>query len=152
MVGDEVWRQVALVEAHALDEVHLHAEGGSFFDSDDAVFADLVDGLGYGLADVGVGRRNCRDLSDLLLGVDLGGHVVDRANRSIDCNLDALLQRHWVGASGHVAQALANYRPRKHGGGGGSVAGNVVGLLCDLFDELGTDALVGVFELDLFGD
>ena len=54
-VGDEVGRDVALVEAHALDEVHLHAEGLRLLDGDDAVLADLVDGLGDHLADLGVG-------------------------------------------------------------------------------------------------
>jgi len=32
------------------------------------------------------------------------------------------------------------------------VAGNIVGLLGDLFDQLGADLLVWVFELDLLGD
>ena len=45
-VGDEVRREVALVELHALDELELHAEGVGLFDGDDAVLADLVDGVG----------------------------------------------------------------------------------------------------------
>jgi hypothetical protein len=66
---DEVRRDVALVEAHALDEVHLHAEGLALLDGDDAVLADLVDGVGDHLADLGVGRGDRGDLGDLLLGV-----------------------------------------------------------------------------------
>ena len=72
-VGDEVRRDVALVEAHALDEVHLHAEGLALLDGDDAVLADLVDGLGDHLADLGVGRGDAGDLGDLVLRVDLDG-------------------------------------------------------------------------------
>ena len=74
-VGDEVGRDVALVEAHALDEVHLHAEGLRLLDGDDAVLADLVDGLGDDLADLGVGRGDAGDLGDLALVVDLDGHA-----------------------------------------------------------------------------
>ena len=55
-VGHHVRRQVALVEAHALDEVHLHAEGLAFLDGDDAVLADLVDGGRDHLADLRIGR------------------------------------------------------------------------------------------------
>ena len=66
--------------------------------------------------------------------------------------LDALLQAHRVGAGGHVAQALVDHRPRQHGGRGGAVTGDVVGLLGDFLDQLGADLLVGVLELDLLGD
>ena len=40
----------------------------------------------------------------------------------------------------------------EHGGGGGAVTGDVVGLLGDLLDERRADLLVGVLELDLLGD
>src|SRR4029453_8107835 len=40
----------------------------------------------------------------------------------------------------------------EHGGGGGAVTGDVVGLLGDLLDQLGPDLLVRVLVLDLFGD
>ena len=72
-VGDEVRGDVALVEAHALDEVHLHAEGLGLLDGDDAVLAHLVDGLGDHLADLGVGGRDGGDLGDLVLGLGLLG-------------------------------------------------------------------------------
>ena len=70
----------------------------------------------------------------------------------LDGLLDAALEGHRVGAGGHVAQALADQRLGEHGRGGGAVAGDVVRLLGDLLDELGTDLLVGVLELDLLGD
>ena len=55
-VGHEVGRDVALVEAHALGELEVDAEGVRLLDGDDAVLADLVDGLGDDLADLLVGR------------------------------------------------------------------------------------------------
>ena len=51
-----------------------------------------------------------------------------------------------------LLQAVADHRPGEHGGGGGAVTGDVVGLLGDLLDELGADLLVGVLEVDLLGD
>ena len=66
-VGDEVRRDVALVEPHPLDELELHAEGVRLLDRDHAVLADLVDGLGDLLADLGVGGGDGADVGDLLL-------------------------------------------------------------------------------------
>ena len=70
----------------------------------------------------------------------------------LDGGLDAPLERHRVGAGGHVAQALVDHGPRQHGGGRGAVTGDVVGLLGDFLDQLGADLLVGVLEVDLLGD
>src|SRR5690606_2787040 len=57
-VGDEVGRQVAAVELHALDDVDGGFGGLGFFDGDDAFVADLGHGLGDQVADfsVAVGR------------------------------------------------------------------------------------------------
>ena len=70
----------------------------------------------------------------------------------LDGLLDAALQAERVGAGGDVAQALAHQRLGQHGGGGGAVAGDVVGLLGDFLDQLGADLLVRVLQLDLLGD
>jgi hypothetical protein len=72
-----------------------------------------------------------------------------RSTTASTAALDAALERHRVGAGGHVAQALADHRLGEHGGGGGAVAGDVVGLLGDLLDELGALVLERVLELDL---
>ena len=66
--------------------------------------------------------------------------------------LDAPLEAHRAGAGGHVAQALADERLGQHGGGGGAVAGDVVGLGGDLLHQLGAHVLERVVELDLTGD
>ena len=76
----------------------------------------------------------------------------ERRDGGLDAGLDALLQRHRVGAGGHVAQALVDHGPGQHGGGGGAVTGDVVGLLGDLLDQLGADALERVLEVDVLGD
>ena len=66
-VGHEVRGDVALVELHALGELELDADGVGLLDRDDAVLADLVEGLGDQLADRGVaaGDRGDRAISSL---------------------------------------------------------------------------------------
>ena len=61
-------------------------------------------------------------------------------------------RRDRVGAGRDVAQALADQRLGQDGRGGRAVTGDVVRLLGDLLDELRTDLLVRVVELDLLGD
>ena len=77
---------------------------------------------------------------------------LERLHRRLDRGLDAPLQRHRVGPGGHVAQTLVDHGPGQHGGGGGAVTGDVVGLLGDLLDQLGADLLARVLEVDLLGD
>ena len=151
-VGDEVRRDVALVEAHALDELELHAEGLRLLDGDDAVLADLVHRLGDEVADLGVGRGVGGDVRDLVLRVDLTRLLADPLDGRFDGRLDALAQRHRVRAGGEVLQALTHHRPREDGRRRRAVTGDVVGLLRDLLDELGADLLLRVLELDLLGD
>jgi hypothetical protein len=151
-VGHEVGRDVALVEAHALGELQLQPEGVALLDGDDAFLADLVHGLGDQLADGRVGRGDRGGGRDLLLGLDLLGGLQQLRGDGLDGLLDAALERHRVRARGHVAQALADQRLGEHGGGGGAVTRDVVGLLRDFLDELGPDLLPRVLELDLLGD
>ena len=72
-VGDEVRREVALVELHALGELELDAAVVGLLDGDDAVLADLVERLGDELADAWCPARRSGDLGDLVLAVDLAG-------------------------------------------------------------------------------
>src|SRR4051794_10251057 len=152
-VGHEVRRDVALVEAHALGELELEAEGVALLDGDDAFLADLVHGLGDDLADAEVATsRHRRYRGDLLLGLDVLGHATQLLADGLDGLLDAALERHRVGTGGHVAQTLAHHRLGQHGRGRRTVTGDVVGLLCYFLDELGADLLVRVFELDFLGN
>src|SRR5690606_14143585 len=151
-VGDEVGRDVALVEAHTLGELQLQAEGVGLLDGDDALVADLVHRLGDHLADLGVGSGDGGRLRDLLLGLDLAGHLLQSVTHGLDRDLDPALEGHRVGTGRDVAQALLDHGLGQDGRGGGAVTGDVVGLLRDLLDQLGADLLVGVLELDLLGD
>ena len=152
-VGDEVRRDVALVEAHALGQLEVEPEGVGLLDGDDAFLADLVHRLRDGVTDGGVAAgRDRRGGRDLLAGLDVLGHAEQLLGDSLDGLLDAALERHRVRAGGHVAQALADHGLGEDGGRRRAVTGDVVGLLGDLLDELGPDLLVGVLQLDLLGD
>src|SRR6266542_1862338 len=111
--------------------------------------ADL---LGDGAADLGVLRGDGGDGGDLLLGLEVTGVVADVLGDRLDGPLDAALEPQRVGAGGHVAEPLVHQRLRQHGGGGGAVTGDVVGLGRDFLGELGPEVLVVVLELDLLGD
>src|SRR5699024_6128870 len=88
----------------------------------------------------------------LLTGLDLGRALEQLVGDSVDGLLDTGLQGDRVGTGHHVAQALADQRLSEHGGSGGAVTSDVIGLLGDLLDELGTNLLVGLLEFDLLGD
>ncbi len=66
-IGNEVRREVALVELHSLCEIELDSEGVAFFDSDDSVFADLVDGIGDDSTNCCIGSRDGCDAGDIAL-------------------------------------------------------------------------------------
>ena len=152
-VGDEVGVDVALVEAHALGELELGAERLRLLDGDDAFLADLVDRLGDQRADRrGRRRRSMRWRRSAPWTRPPWRSASSSVGDGLDGLLDALLERDGVGAGRDVAQAFADERLSQHGGGGGAVTGDVVGLLGDLLDELRADLLVRVVELDLLGD
>ena len=64
----------------------------------------------------------------------------------------ALLHDDGVGARGEVLQTLAHHGLREQGGGGGAVAGDVVGLGGDLTHQLRAHVLKRIVQLDLLGD
>src|SRR4051794_38613654 len=152
-VGDEVGRDVAAVELHALDDVELGLERLGFLDGDDTLVADLLHGVGEELADllVAVGRDGA-DLGDLVVRGDLLGVLDEVRNDGFDREVDTALQVHRVHAGGNRLGAFAHDRLGQHGGGSGAVAGRVSGLRSDFAHHLRAHVLELVLELDLLGD
>ena len=74
------------------------------------------------------------------------------AGDRINGGLDAALEAHRVGAGGNVLEALTHDRLGEQRGGGGSIAGHIVGGGGDLFHQLGALVLKDVLDLDLTGD
>ena len=152
-VGDEVRREVAAVELHALDGLELELERLRFLDRDDALVADLLHRLGDLVADhlLAIGGDRA-DLRDLLGGLDLLGAALEVGDGLDDGQVDAALEVHRVHAGGNRLGAFADDRLGEHGRRGGAVAGDVVGLRGDFAHHLGAHVLELVLELDLLGD
>ena len=66
-------------------------------------------------------------------------------------SVHSALQPHRVHAGGDGLEAFLDHRVREHGGGGGTVAGDVVCLGRDFLEELGAHVFIGVFEFDFLG-
>jgi hypothetical protein len=152
-VGDEVGREIALVELHALDDLERGLDGLGLLDRDGAVLADLVHGVGDDVADrvVPVGGDG-GDLADFLAVETFLEILGELGDGGLDGLVDAALQEDRVRAGGDVLQALAEDALGEHGGGRGAVAGGVGGLGGDFLHHLGAHVLVGIGQLDLLGD
>ena len=151
-VVDEVGRQVATVELHALDHVQLVAQRLAVLDGDDAFLANLLHGVGDDLADlfIAVGRDGA-DLSDFLAGGGGLGLFFQLLDQGGDGLVDATLQVHRVHAGGHVLHALTDDGLGQHGGGGGAVTGVVAGARSHFLDQLGAHVGLLVLQLDFLG-
>src|SRR6185437_4930177 len=152
-IGDEVRREIAAVELHALDDVELGLEALRLLDRDDALIADLLRRLRDHLADLAVAiRGDDAHLGDLVIGSDLARALLHVGDHRLDSKVDAALQVHRVHAGGDGLRALADDRLRQHGRRGRAVTGEVAGLHGDFLDHLGAHVLELVGKLDLLGD
>ena len=152
VVRDEVRRDIALVELHALDGVDGDIESLGILDGDDAVLAHDVHGVGDLVADLGVTSGDGADGSDLLLGLDRLGEVLHLGHGGVDGLVDTATDGQRVGAGGDVLETVVHNGLGQQRGGGGAVTHGVVGLGGDLLDQLGAHVLDVVLELDLLGD
>ena len=145
-------RDVALVELHTLDGFEFETHRVALFNRDDAVFADLVDGIGDDLTNGRVSGRDRCHSGDRVLVLDVLCLTLDRVDGGGDGCFDAAFETHRVGASGDVAQPFTDESLRQDGCGGRAVTSDIVGLGGDFLDQLRTHVFHGVFQLDLFGD
>ena len=152
-VGDEIGREIAAVELHALDDVELGLEALGLFDRDDALVADLLHRLGDHLADrrVAVGGDRA-DLRDLVGVGDLAAVLLEVGDDRLDGEVDAALDVHRVGAGGDRLGAFLDDGVGEHRRGGGAVARGVALLGGDFAHHLRAHVLELVGKLDLLGD
>ena len=151
-VGDEVRRDVALVELHALGELELGAECVGLLDGDDAVLADLVERLGDQFADRAVARRDRGHVGHVLGRVDSSRGLDQRGDtastalsmprlRSIGLAPAATARRPSCTRAWAITVAVVVPSP----------ATSLV-LVATSLSELGAEVLEGVVELHLTGD
>ena len=152
-IVDEVRRDVAAVELHALDQIQLVLEALAVLDGDHAFLADLVHRVGDGLADRLVGvRRDGANLGDLLAGRARLADLLELRDHRYHRLVDAALQVHRIHAGGDVLHAFLHDRLREHGRGRRAVTGDVGCLGRDFLDHLRAHILEPVLELDFLGD
>ena len=150
--GDEVRREIALVELHTLDDVESRLERLGLFDRDRAVLTDLVHRVGNHLADLDVAVGGNRgDLSDLVGRLDLLGELGDRLGNSDGSLVDTVLKSHGIRAGGEVLKSLAvdglgEERRRRR-----AVARDVIRLGGDFLNHLSAHILEGIGKLDFLG-
>jgi hypothetical protein len=151
-IGDEVGREVAAVELHALDHLELGGQRLGLLNGDRALLADLLHGVGDHLADrlLAIGRDGA-DLGDLGAPGDLPRAPIDVVDRGFDRHVDAAFEVHGVHAGGDRLDALAQDRLGQHRGCGGAVARQLAGLDRDLAQHPGAHVLQVVGELDGLG-
>ena len=152
-IGDEVGREVAAVELHALDPLDFGGQALALVDGDDAVLADLFHGVGQQLADLGVVvGGDAADLGDLfLLVLDRDRHALELVGDVGHGPLDPFLELDGIDAGDDGPEALVEDGLGQDGGGGGAVAGHVAGLAGHFADHPGAHVLVDVFEVDFLG-
>src|SRR5680860_326304 len=100
-VADEVRRDVALVELHALGELELGAHRVRLLDGDHTVLADLVEGFGEEVTDKRVTRGDGGDCRHVLLGVHVARGILQRATDRLHSKVHAALERHRIRTGCH---------------------------------------------------
>ena len=152
-VGDEVGADIAAVELHAFDDIQLGDQALGFFNGDDAFVADLGHGQRDHVADFLVAVRADRaDLADFVVRLDLLGALLEIGHDGFHRLVNAALQVHRVHAGGNRLAAFAHDGAGQHGGGGGAVAGDVIGLAGDFAHHLGAHVFELVGQFDFLGD
>src|SRR5476649_1790317 len=152
-VGDEVGRDVAAIELHALDDVEFGLEALGLFNRDHAFVADFLHGLGQEVADLAIAvGGDGANLRDLFVRRDLLGVGLEVLDDGFDREVDTALEIHRIHAGGYRFAAFAHDRRGQNGRGGGAVAGLIGGPGRHFAHHLCAHVLELVFELDFLGD
>lgn len=142
-----------VVELDSVHHVHVQTQAVALLGGDHPSLADPFDGGGDGLADrVVVAGRQGGDPQQIAAAAHRDRMFGECLQHHRDRLLDPAPQTHRVRTGVHRAQALPDHRLRKHGGGGGAVADDPVGLHGDFLDQLGAHVGERVRQLDLPGD
>ena len=148
----KVGGDVAALKLHTLDDDEVVVHGLGLLEGDDTLAANLGHGVGDHVANLHVAAGgDGRDVGELLVG-NLLGEPLEDIDELGDGGLHAAGELHGVGTGHDDLHALGDHRRGEHGGGGGAVTREVVGLLRRLADEARADVLDGILEVNLLGD
>ena len=152
-IGDQVLREVAVLDRDAFHEIDLDTGKGLFLDGHDPFSTDAIKRLGDRLADplVLLGRDR-RHVHQIVVSLDLPSAAPQLVHDHFGRVFDAAAQQHRVGSLLERLHPLPHDRLGQQRGGGRPVAGQVGGLVGDLADELRAHVLQRVGQLDLTRD
>ena len=151
-IGCHVGGDVAAVELHALNHLGIGLSRLGLLNGDNAVMRYLIHCVGNEVTDELVTGRNGCYTRDIRRAVNLLRIGLDGLNSGVNSLADALAYNDGVGTGGHIFHTLADKRLSEHGGCGGAVAGNVIGLGRNLFDQLGAHVLKGVIQFNFLSN
>ena len=152
-VGHEVWGDVSSIPLETFNVLDLSFETLSLGNSDSSVCSEFVEDASDKATDVGVVvGRDGGDVSDLLSALNRDRLFLESSDDRVDSHLDASAQVHWVHASSDRFAAFLEDGTSDNGGSGGTIASLIVGLGGNLLDEVGTNVVVSVGELNVLGD
>jgi len=152
-VGDEVGREQAAVELHAVDHLDRGLHALRLLDRHDALAAHPLHRLGHEVAEGGVVVGGDRGHLGLLLAA---GHrlreAADRGHRHLEPPIEPALDVDGARAGGEVLEAVGEDRVGEQRGRGGAVAHDVGRALGRLAEHAGAEVLLRIFEVDLLDD
>src|SRR3954452_14091436 len=151
-IGDEIGRQIAAVELHAVDGLQSGLQALGLFDRDHAVLAHLLHRLGDQVPDllIVVGGDGT-DLRDLFLAGGRNRKGPQLLDHGLHRPVNAPLQLHRIGAGGDVLEPFAEDGLRQYSSGGGAIAGEIGSLGCDFLHHLRAHVLDRIAQLDFLG-
>ena len=150
-VGDEIGREISLVELHTFNDIQSGFQSLGFFNGDGTFLTDFGHGFGNDVTDGGVSvGGDGGNLGDFV--ADTGGDGSKFFHNSFNGFLNAAFEFHGVAAGGDVLETFAVDGFSQNSCRGGTVTGDIIGLAGDFFDHLGTHVGIGAGQFNFFGD
>ena len=152
LVVEEIGGDITSVETEAIDVFNLMVKGFSLFNGDDAMVTHFFIQIGKNLTDFFISvSRDCCYIEDSFLAFDWGWSGRQFLGNMVDSQVNTFFEVGWVHACLDFFVALFVDGSCKDGGSGCAISGLVIGFICDVFDEGGSDVGGFVGEVDCFG-
>ncbi|EKD94090.1 MAG: hypothetical protein ACD_27C00042G0001 [uncultured bacterium] len=132
-VGDKVGGNITFVKSHPIFVLNFDLKAFAFFDFDDTVFANEIEGFGNFLADFSGLGTNGSDF-DPIRFFDIGFHFFEFGNNGGDSLVDTLFHEHGVGTGCDIFHTSGNELLSQKGGGSSTITGGIIGFAGRFFD------------------
>src|SRR3989344_1275419 len=135
---------------HPFHNLFGHFSGLRFFHRYHTVFADFIEHIGDEGAKFAVIGGNGSDFFQISFSYNLLAFFQKR-HHPIHGPIHTFFQNQWVSARIHGRKALRPDGLGQDGGGSSAIAGDIVGLGRNFFNQLRTDIFKSIFEFNFFG-